>query len=59
MKDELDGSARVGVARDLSALVSGEPSFEIVGVTHIVGAVGAAEDIDVEAHRRSPGPRSW
>jgi len=50
MKDELDGSPRVRIARDFTALVSGEPSFEIVRVTYIVGAVAAAEDIDVEAH---------
>jgi hypothetical protein len=52
MKGELDGPARVGVAGDFPALVSGEPSLEIVRVTHIIRTVDAVEDIDVEAHPR-------
>jgi hypothetical protein len=36
MKDELDRAARAGVTPDLSALMSGESSLEIVRVPHIV-----------------------
>jgi len=50
MEDELDGSARERVSSDFATLVSGEAFLEIVCVTHIVGAVGTAEDVDAEAH---------
>ena len=51
-KHDANGPTRIGVALDFPTLVGGESFFEIIRVAGIVGAVGAAEDINVEAHGR-------
>ena len=38
------------MAGSSAGLMGGEALFEIVGVAHVVGAVGAAEDVDEVGH---------
>ena len=49
-EDELDGAALAGVAGDEALAVGGDSDFKVVGMTGVVGAVGAFEDVDVEGH---------
>jgi hypothetical protein len=48
--DEAHRPPRTRVGRPAPVIVAKQAAFEIIGVAHIVGAVGAPDDLDVVAH---------
>ncbi len=60
MKHELHRPTRISITRDVARLVCGYSPFQIVRMPCVVGAVGTAEDVDVEAHGgRARSPFDW
>src|SRR3989442_1676339 len=52
-----DWAASVRITRDFATVVLGDALFQVVGVANVIGAVCAAENVDVKSHCRA-SPRS-